>query len=84
MSGDVPEEQLPGQIVPVDQRLPTKVPFTTTSVKPELDICLRDYKCIQRIPTDGFAEQNGRDAMRADEPVVIGKIHTVSCLGILN
>ena len=24
------------------------------------------YMCSQRIPTDGFAEQNGRDAERAD------------------
>ena len=25
-----------------------------------------DDQCIQRTPTDGFAEQNGRDAERAD------------------
>ena len=26
----------------------------------------KTYICSQRIPTDGFAEQNGRDAERAD------------------
>ena len=25
-----------------------------------------EFGCIPRIPTDGFAEQNGRDAERAD------------------
>ena len=39
-----PEEQLPGQIVPVDQGLLAKVPSATTSMESGLDICLRDYK----------------------------------------
>ena len=39
------EEQLPGQIVPVDQGLlAAKLPAATTSMEPRLDICLRDYK----------------------------------------
>ena len=39
-----PEEQLPGQIVPVDQGLLAGGPSATTSTEPGLDICLRDYK----------------------------------------
>lgn len=39
-----PEEQLSGQIVPVDQGLLAKVPSATTSMESGLHICLRDYK----------------------------------------
>ena len=38
-----PREQLPGQIVPVDQRLLAGGPSCTTSIEPRLDICFRDY-----------------------------------------
>jgi len=58
---DYPNSEYPELLTKQDR------PFTVFTIKLfNTYICVPFYDCSQRTPTDGFAEQNGRDAERAD------------------